>query len=89
MRGSFGARDQPGDRATAPIEEIWCEKIRGCSYREATRPVTCGLPAVPAARAAASASAVRSDADHVKVQTEMLQLRLLEKKHELGRMSMN
>ena len=25
--------------------------------------------------------AVRSDADHVKVQTEMLQLRLLEKKH--------
>ena len=33
--------------------------------------------------------AVRSDADHVKVQTEMLQLRLLEKKHELGRMSMN
>ena len=26
-----------GDRATAPIEEIWCEKIRGCSCREATR----------------------------------------------------
>ena len=22
-----------GDRATAPIEDIWCEKIRGCSYR--------------------------------------------------------
>jgi hypothetical protein len=24
-----------GDRATAPIENIWCEKIRGCSYRDA------------------------------------------------------
>ena len=24
-----------GDRATALIEDIWCEKIRGCSYREA------------------------------------------------------
>jgi hypothetical protein len=22
-----------GDRATAPIEDIWCEKIHGCSYR--------------------------------------------------------
>ena len=22
-----------GERATVPIEEIWCEKIRGCSYR--------------------------------------------------------
>jgi hypothetical protein len=22
-----------GDRATALIEDIWCEKIRGCSYR--------------------------------------------------------
>jgi hypothetical protein len=21
-----------GDRATALIEDIWCEKIRGCSY---------------------------------------------------------
>jgi len=20
-------------RATAPIEDIWCEKIRGCSYK--------------------------------------------------------
>ena len=26
-----------GDRATAPVENIWCEKIRGCSYRGATR----------------------------------------------------
>jgi hypothetical protein len=25
----FGGR---GDRATAPIEDIWGEKIRGCSY---------------------------------------------------------
>ena len=23
-----------GDRATAPIEGIWCEKIRGCSCRD-------------------------------------------------------
>ena len=22
-----------GERATVPIEEIWCKKIRGCSYR--------------------------------------------------------
>jgi hypothetical protein len=29
--GSFRERDPPGgDRATAPIEDIWCEKIRGC-----------------------------------------------------------
>jgi hypothetical protein len=21
------------DRATAPIDDIWCDKIRGCSYR--------------------------------------------------------
>jgi hypothetical protein len=26
-----------GLRATAPIKNICCEKIRGCSYREATR----------------------------------------------------
>ena len=32
-----------GDRATAPIEGIWCEKIRGCSYREAVRPPQCPL----------------------------------------------
>jgi hypothetical protein len=24
-----------GDRATAPLEGIWCVKIRGCSYRGA------------------------------------------------------
>jgi len=24
--------DLCGDRATALIEDIWCEKIRGCSY---------------------------------------------------------
>ena len=30
--------------ATTPIEEIWCEKIRGCSYREAVRRCAiCGL----------------------------------------------
>ena len=23
-----------GDRATVLVEDIWCEKIRGCSYRE-------------------------------------------------------
>jgi len=22
-----------GDRATATLQDIWCEKIRGCSYR--------------------------------------------------------
>jgi hypothetical protein len=26
-----------GDRATALIEDIWCEKIGVCSYRDATR----------------------------------------------------
>jgi hypothetical protein len=31
-------RSRGGDRATALIENIWCEKIRGCSYREAVRP---------------------------------------------------
>jgi hypothetical protein len=39
--GCFGSRRQGtverermgGDRATALIEHIWCEKIRGCSYR--------------------------------------------------------
>ena len=30
----FGGR---GDRATAPIEDIWCEEIRGCSCREEAR----------------------------------------------------
>jgi hypothetical protein len=39
------------DRATAPIENIWCEKIRGCSYGEATRlaefaPFSLDAPAV-------------------------------------------
>jgi hypothetical protein len=32
--GSFGARMNCGDRETAPIEDIWREKIGGCSYRE-------------------------------------------------------
>ena len=27
-----------GDRATAPIEDIWCEKIRGCSCGESNTP---------------------------------------------------
>jgi hypothetical protein len=31
--GSYGAENCRGGRATAPIEEICCEKIRGCSYR--------------------------------------------------------
>jgi hypothetical protein len=31
------------DRATAPIEDICCEQIRGCSYREAVRPTRCPL----------------------------------------------
>ena len=36
--GSFGEHNLRGDRAIALIEDIWCEKIRGCSYRgEATR----------------------------------------------------
>jgi hypothetical protein len=29
-----------GDRATATPQDICCEKIRGCSYREAVRPTT-------------------------------------------------
>jgi hypothetical protein len=32
-RRYFGRRNGARDRATAPIEDIWCEKIRGCSYR--------------------------------------------------------
>jgi hypothetical protein len=32
-----------GDRATALIEDIWCEKIRGCSYMEAMPPTQCPL----------------------------------------------
>ena len=39
---------------------------------------------IPAARALAI-TAAEADADHVKVKTEMLQLRLMEKKHELVR----
>ena len=35
--GTFGGRELIGDRATARIEDIWCEKIRGCSYREGNR----------------------------------------------------
>ena len=35
-----------GERATVPIEEIWCEKIRGCSYsgwqRQATKALSSG-----------------------------------------------
>ena len=42
------------------------------------------LPAILAARAAAIA-APEADADHVKVKTEMLQLRLMEKRRELVR----
>src|SRR5258705_2787378 len=38
-----GGREERGDRATAPIEDIWCEKIRGCGYREAVRPTRCPL----------------------------------------------
>jgi hypothetical protein len=32
-QGTVESAPKRGDRATAPIEEIWCEKIRGCSYR--------------------------------------------------------
>src|SRR6476660_170043 len=35
MFGSFGGRPKARDRATGPIENIWCEQIRGCSYRGA------------------------------------------------------
>jgi hypothetical protein len=35
--GSFGAQPFRGDRATALIEDIRCEKMHGCSYRYATR----------------------------------------------------
>ena len=30
--GSCGRENWSGERATALIEDIWCEKIRGCSY---------------------------------------------------------
>ena len=30
--GSFDGRELMGERTTASIEDIWCEKIRGCSY---------------------------------------------------------
>jgi hypothetical protein len=32
VSGSFGGCELMGDRATALIENIWYEKIRGCSY---------------------------------------------------------
>jgi hypothetical protein len=32
--GSCGEENLSGERATALIEDIWCEKIRGCSYGE-------------------------------------------------------
>lgn len=32
-QGSSGGKKKRGDRATAPIENIWCEKMRGCSCR--------------------------------------------------------
>ena len=31
--GPSTVRPNRRERATAPIEDIWCEKIRGCSYR--------------------------------------------------------
>ena len=31
-RGPLERGHRCRDRATAPIEDIWCEKIRGCSY---------------------------------------------------------
>jgi hypothetical protein len=34
VRGPSEGVNSWGDRATALIEDIWCEKIRGCSYRE-------------------------------------------------------
>jgi hypothetical protein len=36
--GSSRGREELPGRATAPIEDIWREKIGGCSYREAVRP---------------------------------------------------
>ena len=32
-QGAVERERKRGDRATALIEDIWCEKIRGCSYR--------------------------------------------------------
>jgi hypothetical protein len=31
--GSFQAANHRGERKTASVENIWCEKISGCSYR--------------------------------------------------------
>jgi hypothetical protein len=36
-QGPVEGAPKRGDRATAFIEGIWCAKIRGCSYRQATR----------------------------------------------------
>ena len=42
--GSFEGKGGCGDRATALIEDICCEKIRGCSCGEAVRPTQYPLP---------------------------------------------
>src|SRR6476620_468540 len=86
-----------GGRATAPVEDIWCEQIRGCSYRG--RDTFClavqrqrdGFPLDQSRvaylrylrRERRQSPRSEADADHVKVKTEMLQLRPMEKKHEL------
>jgi hypothetical protein len=33
VAGTVEGETLRGDRATAPIENVWCRKIRGCSYR--------------------------------------------------------
>ena len=38
LAGSYRARNSARDRATALIEDIWCLKIRGCSYRGGNTP---------------------------------------------------
>ena len=40
---SIRRRGNAGDRETALIEDIYGEKIRGCSYRGAARPTRCPL----------------------------------------------
>jgi hypothetical protein len=51
LQGTVERKRMGGDRATAPIEDIWCGKIRGCGYRRrqhvsiAVRPAQCPLRA--------------------------------------------
>ena len=43
IRGPQEAGDEGGVRATVTLQDICCEKIRGCSYREAVRLARCPL----------------------------------------------